>query len=109
MTLPATASEHEAQGVKRACETQVSKETLLLGSLRVGQGVRKETPSAESAGLGDLHEFFLDFFLQELRVDLYLFWGSLQSLTMRQDEDAVYRESEPVDILGMCADEVMIP
>lgn len=70
----------------------------------MGQGVRKETPSEESAGLGDLHGFFLDFFLQELRVG-----GSLQSLTMRQGEDAVYRGSEPVDILGMCADEVMIP
>lgn len=59
---------------KEPVRHKVSKETLLLGSLRVGQGVRKETPSAESAGLGDLHEFFFsDFFLQELRVDLYLF------------------------------------
>lgn len=58
---------------KEPVRHKVGKETLLVGSLRVGQGVRKETPSVESVGLGDLHGVFLDFFLQELRVDLYLF------------------------------------
>lgn len=58
---------------KEPVRHKVGKETLLLGSLRVGQGVRKETPSVASAGLGDLHGFILDFFLQERRVDLYLF------------------------------------
>lgn len=52
------AYEHQDRELKEPVRHKVSKETLLLGSLRVEQGVRKETPSMESAGLGDLHGYF---------------------------------------------------